>query len=119
MLPHDGPTWLSDGRGTSLDQATLIDFDDVARGSRALVREKMEGVNVNGYKDARAVDGGTRAHGRGAVVDGHEWVASVPFRGRCDPGHARGAAGGCPSSGPQVVMVGCPWAQACSWAVPH
>ena len=60
----------------------------------------------------RAMDGGARAHGRGVGVDGHEWVASVPAR-------ARGAAGGCPSSGPQVVMVGCPWAQACSWVVPH
>ena len=47
---RDGPTWILDGHGTGLDQTTLLDhFDDVARGSRALVREEMEGVNVNGW----------------------------------------------------------------------
>ena len=50
---RDGPTRILDGHGTGLDQTTLLDhFDDVARGSRELVREEMEGVNVNGWKDS-------------------------------------------------------------------
>ena len=33
-------------RGTGLDQVALLDFDNVVHGSRALVREKVEGVTT-------------------------------------------------------------------------
>ena len=35
------------------------------------MRENVEGVNVNGWKDTCAMDGGACAHGRGAGMDGH------------------------------------------------
>ena len=35
------------------------------------MRENVEGVNVNGWKDTRAMDGGACTHGCGAGMDGH------------------------------------------------
>ena len=35
------------------------------------MREKVEGVNVNGWKDTGAMDWGARAYGHGMGMDGH------------------------------------------------